>query len=274
MRKNIFLIPALIIVNISFCIFSVVGQTTRDAIISRHYLKFSLPIIHNQVKDNLVAPLRWNGTGSGLGIAYLAAGPKIIHEVCFMVNFSGLKNRYKYNGYALEAFMGYSLNLRISEEVLGGDLYLGSHIKWNGNINFFRDWDDSHIYWLSSYEAGPSLKWSYDYKEKRNFSVTVQIPLFALISRPPEYQYTDQPPLIEPSYYFKSMNENLKLVTVNKFYSFRLQADYAYQIKNGNMLGGSWILDYKSCNLPRNTTIVTNILMINYYKLFGIKEKK
>jgi hypothetical protein len=271
MKKNAFLILALIVVNISFCISTVIGQTNQDASISEHFLKFSLPIVHNQVKDNLVAPLRWDGIGSGLGFSWLTTGTKIIHEVCLIVNVSGLKNRYKYKGYALEASLGYSLSCKVSQGVLGGIIYLGPQLKWDSKINFFRDWDDSHIYWLNSYEAGPSLKWVKYYKEKHNVSLTMQIPFFAIISRPPEYQYIDQPPLIKPSYYFKSLNEDLRLVTLNNYFSLRLQVDYSYRIKNSNMIGGAWFFDYKACKFPRNSTLITNILMINYYKFFGKK---
>jgi hypothetical protein len=273
MKKNAFLILALIVVNISFCISTVIGQTNQDASISEHFLKFSLPIVHNQVKDNLVAPLRWDGIGSGLVFSWLTTGPKIIHEVCLIVNVSGLENRYKYKGYTLEASLGYSLGCKLNQGVLGGTLYLGPQIKWDSKINFFRDWDDSHIYWSNSYEAGPSLKWIKYYKEKQNVSITVKIPFLAIVSRPPEYQYTDQPPLIKPSYYFKAMNENLRIVTVNNFYSLRFQADYSYEIKGRNMIGGTWVLDYKACKLPmgEGTTNISNILMINYYKMFGKK---
>jgi hypothetical protein len=274
MKKSAFLIFPLIVVNIAVCISTVIGQTTQDSSISGRFLKFSLPIVYNQVKENLIAPLRWNGTGSGLGFSWLMKKPKIIHEVCLFVNVSGLINRYKYKGYTFEASLGYSLNCRVNPEVLRGYLYLGPQIKWENQIMFFRDWDDSHIYWLNIYEVGPSLIWSKIYKEKQNISVAMQLPFFALVSRPPEYQYIDQPPLNESSYYFKSLNEDLRLVTVNRYYSFGLQTEYSYQIKNGNMIGVAWFFNYKACNFPRNTTLVTNILMINYHKLIGKKQRK
>jgi hypothetical protein len=271
MKRNTFFILLLIVVNIIVYFPTVAGQTIPTASISEHFLKFSLPIVHNQVKDNLVAPLRWDGIGSGLGFSWLTTGPKIIHEVYLIVNVSGLKNRYKYKGYALEASLGYSLGCKLSRGVLGGILYLGPQIKWDSKINFFRDWDDSHIYWLNSYEAGPSLKWIKYYKGKQNVSLTLQIPFLAIVSRPPEYQYLDQPPLIKPSYYFKSANEDLKLATINNYFSLRLQAEYSYQTKNNNMIGGAWFFDYKACKSPRNSTLITNILMINYNKFFGKK---
>jgi hypothetical protein len=40
------------------------------------------------------------------------------------------------------------------------------------------------------------------------------------------------------------------------------------------MIGVAWFFDYKGCKLPRNTTLITNILMINYYKLLGRKQRK
>ena len=266
----LFFIIGIMVVSIS----EVFGQSSNDPANHGNFFKVGIPIVHHQVKDALIAPLRWAGIGSGLGLSYMSTGPEVIHEVSLIMSVSGLKNRYKYTGYALEVSLGYTFSCMVIPAVFGSTIYLGPYIRWDGKTNFFKDWDDSHIYWFSTYEFGPSLKWSKDYKEKQNILFTMQLPFVALVSRPPENQYIDQPPLIKPSYYFKSLNKDLRLVTLNNYFSFRLQADYSYQIKSGNMIGGSWLFDYKSCKLPRYTFLVTNTLMINYYKFFGKKQMK
>lgn len=78
------------------------------------------------------------------------------------MSVSGLKNRYKYSGYALEVSPGYTLSCKVIPAVCGGTVYLGPQIRWDGKTNFFRDWDDSHIYWFTAYEFGPSLKWIFN----------------------------------------------------------------------------------------------------------------
>jgi hypothetical protein len=254
-----------------FSISEVIGQSSNNPVNHGNFLKVGIPIVHDQVKDNLVAPLKWDGMGSGLNISCMSTGPRVIYEVSLIMSVSGLKNRYKHTGYALEVSLGYTISCMVNPAVWGGTFYLGPQIRWDGKTNFFRDWDDSHIYWFTAYEFGPSLKWSKDYKENQNILFTMQLPFVALVSRPPENQYIDQPPLIKPSYYFNSLNKDLRLVTLNNYFSFRLQADYSYEIKSGNMIGGSWLFDFKSCKIPRNTTTVTNIMMINYYKVFGKK---
>jgi hypothetical protein len=271
MKKKIYLEPILFVVNIFICISPVVGQTTKDANISGRFLKFSLPIAYNQIKDDLNSPLRWDGTGSGLGISFTSCRPKLIHEVNLIICASGQENRYKYKGYTLDASLGYILSCKVSPAGLENTIYPGAQIRWEARVNFFKDWDDSHIYWFSTYEFGPYLKWSNDHFEKQNISLSMQLPIFAFISRPPENQYTDQPPLIKPSYYFNSINDDLRIVTINNYFSLRILADYSYQIKCGNWIGCTWLFDYKSCKLPRNTTTVINIVMINYYKMFGEK---
>jgi hypothetical protein len=271
MKEKISFILFFIIGITVFSLSEVFGQSSDDPVNHGNFLKVGFPIVHNQVKDNLVAPLKWDGLGSGICLSYMSTGPRVIHEVSLIMSVSGLKNRYKYTGYALELSLGYTLSCMVIPAVWGGTVYLGPQIRWDGKTNFFKDWDDSHIYWFSTYEFGPSLKWSKDYKEKQNILFTMQLPFVALVSRPPENQYIDQPPLITPSYYFKSLNKDLRLVTLNNYFSFRLQVDYSYKIKSGNLIGGSWLFDYKSCKIPRNTTIITNIMMINYYKVFGKK---
>jgi hypothetical protein len=269
-NKNFFILP-IILENILFCISTIVGQTNQDSGISESFFNINLPMEHNQVNDKLVMPLRWIGTGSGLGFSYLRTSPKAYHEISLLMLVSGLKNRYHHKGYAIELTMEDILNYKVISSRSGGVIYLGPQIKWDAKFNFFRDWDDSHIYWLNSYEVGLSLKWNKYYKERQNISVSAQVPLFALVSRPPENQYTDQPPLIKPAYYFKSLNENLRFVTVNNYFSLRIHADYSFQMKSGNMIGGSWLFDYKASKISRNITSISNILMIRYYKIFGKK---
>lgn len=240
------------------------GQTTDSDSPRPSLLCIGIAGLHYQVKDQLIAPLRWDGMGCGLRLSYLASSPTLEHEFDLLLPLSFLSDRYDHKGYAFEASVGYSGLCLVHPSVLGGNLYLGGQVRWNANCQFYADWDDSHLYWLNVYDVGGALKWSRDYDSDQHVSIAMQIPLLALVSRPPDHQYIDQAPLQRPAYYFEALHQDLKMTSVNEYVSFGLKADYARQVSSGTILGATWSFHYKSCKFPQRISIISNTLTFNY----------
>jgi hypothetical protein len=243
---------------------TVSAQGIDNAPFPSHYFRIGIIGLHYQVKDRLIAPLRWDGVGCGLRFSYMVDSPTMEHEIDFLLPVAFLSDRYEHKGYAWEATIGYTRLYRINPSVFGGALFLGAQFKWNANCQFYADWDDSHLYWLNVYDLGPALKWNKEYDMKHHLSVTMQLPLIALISRPPENRYVDQDDLIKFSFYLKALHENLKLTSVNEYFSFNLKGDYTFQVSEGSLLGFTWLFQYKSCRFPQSIGIISNIFIFNY----------
>jgi hypothetical protein len=255
------------VVSIGFLLFlqlAASGQTTDSDSPRPSLLRIGIAGLHYQVRDQLIAPPRWDGVGGGLRLSYLASSPSLEHEIDLLLPVSFLSDRYDHKGYAFEASIGYSGLRLIHPSVLGGNLYLGGQVKWNANCQFYADWDDSHLYWLNAYDVGAALKWSRDYDSDQHVSIAMQIPLLALVSRPPDHQYIDQAPLQRPAYYFEALHQDLRMTSVNEYVSFGLKADYARQVSSGTILGATWSFHYKSCKFPQRISIISNTLTFNY----------
>jgi len=209
MKKQILFIHIICMQMLFFLVSAASGQMTDTSLFFSQKLRISLSGLHYQVKDELIVPIRWDGVGGSLGFSYLTSTKDMDQEIEFLLPVSFLTNRYDHNAYAWEVFLGYIRLYRIDPSFWGGTLYLGGQIRWNANCEFYADWDDSHLYWLNLYDLSPALKWSKDYDLKNRLSVTIQIPLLALISRPPENQYFDQAHLINFPTTLKRYIQNL-----------------------------------------------------------------
>lgn len=240
------------------------GQTSVSPSSGSPLLRIGIAGLHDQVKDHLIAPLRWDGIGGGLWLSYMVPRPTLEHEIDLLLPVSFLSNRYDHKAYAFGASLGYSRLWLMDPSVLGGNLYLGGQVRWSAHCQFYADWDDSHVYWLGVYGFSPSLKWSKGYESKQKVSITMEVPLLALVSRPPDYQYTDQPPLQRLGYYFEALHHNLKMTSVNEYVSLGLKADYSGQIGERTMLGATWLFKYTTCKFPQTLSMISNTLTINY----------
>jgi hypothetical protein len=240
------------------------GQNIESDSSRPSLLRIGISGLHYQVKEQLIAPIRWDGAGFGLRLSYVACSSAIDHEIELLLPAAFLSDRYEHKGYAFGVTLGYSGLLLIRPFVLGGRLSLGAQIRWNANCQIYADWDDSHLYWLNAYDIGAAIKWSKQFERQQHVSITLQVPLLAFVSRPPEYQYVDQPPLQRPSYYFETLNQNLKMTSVNEYVSFGLQADYARQVGESTILGAAWSIQYQTCKFPQATTIISNSVTFSY----------
>ncbi len=244
---------------------AVSGQISGNVSVHSHTLGINLAGLHTQVKDELIAPIRWDGAGVGLGFSYIATARRSEHEIDFVFPVSFLSDRYDHQAYAWSVLLEYTGLRRIRSSFLKGSLYLGGSIGWNAGCQYYADWDDSHLYWLGVYHLGPSLKWSRSGGMKGHLSVAVQMPLFALVSRPPENQYFDQARLTRPGYYFEALHSDLKPVTLDDYISFTFKAEYRIRPGSGSSLGCAWIFHYSACNFPENIRLISNSIRFSYF---------
>lgn len=264
-RKRALLIDCLAGIGLFLFLQSTVSGQAQDSGSSPpSLLRIGIAGLHYQVKDQLVAPLRWDGLGCGLRISYVDMSPAVEHEIDLLIPVSFLSNRYGHAGYAFEVCLRYSRLYSIDPSLLGGNLSLGGQVRWNAHCQFYADWDDSHLYWLNIYDIGAAIGWSKVYDEEHHLSIKMQIPLLGFISRPPDYQYIDQAPLQRPAYYFEALNRNLRMTSVGEFLSLSLNVDYSRQVSSGTILGATWSFHYTTCNFPRTISILSNTLTLNY----------
>jgi hypothetical protein len=259
---------------ILFSLVSTVSAQRTDSVSNyNHSFRISLAGLHYQVKDKLIAPIRWDGPGGSLGFSYLVGCKSLENEFSFLIPVGILSDRYDHRAYAWEASFSYTCLKKIKPSIFSGNLYPGMQIRWDANCQYYADWDDAHLYWLNVYDLGPVLKWIKNH-DNRWLTITVHLPIVALISRPSEYQYTDQADLILPSYYFKALHDNLKLTSLNEYISMNIKAEYIKQVSKKTLLGLAWLFNYQTYKEPQNISIISNAFMIHCSFIIGKNKAK
>lgn len=228
----------------------------------KHQIGLGLGGLHYQVKDEIIAPLRWDSFGAVLELSYTIVKNAVRHKMVFRFPFSSPSNRYNHEAMAGALNAGYQYLHRIHRNIFGGQLHLGGLLDGSMNLQFYSDWDDSHIYWLTAYELGPAVMWNRSVGRSHLFALNFNLPLLAFISRPPEHRYYDQGKMNKISYWFTKPHENMKLTSVHEYVSLRLQGDYMSRVSQRFGLGVSILIHYRITSEPKRISIMTNTLLM------------
>lgn len=237
-----------------------------------HQIGLGLGGLHYQIRDDIIAPLRWDGFGFVGDFSYSIIGDKGIHDIELRVPFVLPSNRYEHKGKAGEINLGYGYIHRIADSDSYGQIHLGGLINWSNNLQWYDSWDDSHLYWLNAYELGPVAQWSNTIGGNHQLSASINFSLLALVSRPPEHRYYDQEKLSE---FFTKPHENMKLTSLHEYISIRLHGQYVYPVSNKISMGVSYLLNYMTFPEPEHISIFSNSFQVNLlFKLGNDKREK
>jgi hypothetical protein len=240
---------------------TVSGQSDSSLSKPIHQIGIVLGGVHYQERDDIIAPLRWDGFGFVGGLSYSLIGDKGRHNIDLRVLYAPLSNRYEHNNKAGEIYLGYSYLHRIAGKESDSQLHLGGLIDWNYNAQYYDNWDDSHIYWLNVYELGPVARWSNIIEENHQLALRFNFILIALVSRPPIYRYYDQEKLSE---LFSKPHEKMELTSIPEYISIELRGDYMYQVSRKFAMGVNYFLIYKTFSKPERISLFTNTLQLNF----------
>ncbi len=215
-----------------------------------------------QVRDDIIAPLRWDGFGYVGGLSYLLNSDEGRHKIDLQILYSSPSNRYDHIGAVGEIHVSYSYLHRIAGNESQGEIHLGGLIHWDYNLQFYENWDDSHIYWLNTYELGPVVRWSNTINDNKQIALELNFPLIALVSRPPKYRYYDQGKL--PREILSEPHENMKLTSLHEYISIALSSHYMHPLSRKSTIDVSYFLSYKTFSKPERITLFTNTLQLNF----------
>ncbi len=162
-----------------------------------------------QVRDDIVVPLRFSGPGISLLLSYKRHGAVHQHEVNGRLGLAFLRDRYGFSGAMLSSSVSYRYLYERSKNNARSKISPGAQLKWSLNDEFFFDWDEEHLYWLTTIELGPVLRYSRSIKKDRKFHLTLYVPVAAVISRPPLYRYYKTDELTKLGFWFSKPHEDL-----------------------------------------------------------------
>jgi hypothetical protein len=141
----------------------------------------------HQMREDLLAPYRYTGPLARLGLSVSSGGERTAHGFALRLGASVAANRHDHGAAALAfgARYGYALRVAGRDAADAPALWLGGVALVHTDDLYFFDWDDAHLYWLTVIGAGPSVsaRWRV---AGGGATATLEVPVAALVSRPPE----------------------------------------------------------------------------------------
>jgi hypothetical protein len=228
---------------------------------------FGLIAAYDQFRDDALIPLRWSGPGIGLSVGWGRAKGPVRHGFALAIPVSLLDNRFDDPGYALGIEVSYTFGHLIAADVAQGSAYLGLRAEWDLHNGFYESWDDEHIYWLNVYSVGPRGAWSRPLGERTRVSATLDVPLLALVGRPPANRLNKTDRLTSPLFHVTEPHDDMTVATVWDYQAVHMRLSIARR------WGGSWLvisygLERSSYETPARIDTFTNRLSIERHAIW------
>ena len=223
-----------------------------------HKFGIAVGLAHNQVRDYLLAPLRWDGIGPVLDVSYIYAPNASRHTVELRIPFAFMSNRYGHQAKALGINIEYGFLRTITGSDPRNALQAGGALNWSLDYQYYDSWDDSHFYWLNGYSVGPAIRWT-GIVGQNQLAVGFNLPLLALVSRPPGFRYQDQ----ESPWELLSMaHEQMSLAGVGNYLSPGVGAEYTRWINHQATLGAKILLQYRVFPEPERISLLNGSVLM------------
>jgi hypothetical protein len=170
---------------------------------------------HQQLRDDALGELRWQGPAGALALGWARDGQKIDQTLGLELGGGAVYNRYGHPGIVLASRVDYGL-------FTPGALSIGGMATWELDEQYIYSWDLEHLYWINAWQLGPRVRWSGEIA-RHAVGASVGVPVVALVSRAPEFRYTKIGELTSPLYHLVEPQRYLKLGTWNRYQALDLE---------------------------------------------------
>jgi hypothetical protein len=233
----------------------VFSQDTAEA--AETDVGLSLGVAEYQVRENVLNSIRHRGTlGSG-GFFYERTKEISRQKVEFHLIFSKLESRYDpdKSTFAVNPSVSYRYARKVKNINQSMSIFLGGIIGLEMHHEWFDNWDDSHLYWLTSYHLGVDGILTYQNSPDSEFFLEISTPVVALISRPPErFLYKVANPKF--SWAVDELHSNLRLTSVHEHFVLSMNLGYKFRYNARFEQGLYWRFSYTKNSVPYSKDIV------------------
>lgn len=211
----------------------------------------TLGLTEYQTQELVLNKVKHRGMFPSLGLSYKMPNEISIHDIELRVFFNLLKSRFEEDDatFASNVVFNYKYSRKVKDLTQNISLFLGGVTGLDANISYFENWDESHFYWLTSYYLGLDGTLIYKKPDRSFFSFEIQIPLLALVSRPPK-RFTNSE--VNPGFssIIDSMHDNLKLTSLHRHFDLKLDLAYTFQYSSKFKQTFSWRFKYVHNRMP------------------------
>ncbi|UCF98813.1 MAG: hypothetical protein JSV89_04570 [Spirochaetaceae bacterium] len=242
-----------------------------DQSVSRRtcHLSYGIAISHDQLRDELLVPLRWVGAGCGLHLGWdIIGGAWKLHSGIGLA-LSYLEEGYGNGGAALTpSFVLEGYGRFRTRGTLTSDI--GAVFRSRINDEQLYSWDDAHLYYLASYMIGPSIAFEWNLVPHRILHFKLCVPIIGFVGRPEEERFVKQE-VGKIWVYFTEPNGSLGFTTLPKYFSIELSAGIDLKRKR-SAFRFDYILSYERYMQPEPFVRFTNTVLLAHDLEFGRKR--
>lgn len=181
-----------------------------------------------QMRDDLLAPLRYAGPALGIQVAVERRTASAEHEAHLRFGIAGGLNRYRHGAFAVPISGSYTY-LRPLDLARGRAFSALLGIAGSARMDdmYFIQWDDAHLYWLTTYAIGPAARVRLPLSGDRALSFDAGVPVLGVVSRPPEERFNKVDRLVSPGTWFTQPHQDLSFATWPDLIGADLRIAYA-----------------------------------------------
>lgn len=189
----------------------------------------TLGLTEYQVSEKVLNNIRHHGIFPSLGFSYEWSKEITKQKIELYLIFNMLKSRYDpdNNSFVINPSLNYSHVWKIKDINPKLELFIGGICGLYSHQAFFGNWDDSHIYWLTYYYLGLDAVLNYQNSVNSIFSLEINFPLLALVSRPPErflYKVVND----KFSWIVNEIHSNLRLTSIHQHFVMNMKLGYLF----------------------------------------------
>ena len=227
----------------------------------------SVGLAEYQVKEKVLNNIRHQGLFPSLGFSYEKIREVSQQKFELNLNFNLLKSRY--DPEAASIVINPSISYRYARMVknITPDihLFLGGIAGFNSYSAYHLNWDDSHIYWLTAYDLGVDCIFIYQRPNKHSFMLEINMPVVALVSRPPErFLYKVLNPKF--SWLISEFHDNMRLTSIHQHFAIDMNLAYKFRYSKKFEQRLFWQFSYLNNNMSysKEISILTHTFGVTF----------
>lgn len=255
--KKFFIILVLLILSLQKCF------SQEENTYNKNDFGMTVGLTDYQVRDKVLNNIRHRGIFPSLGFSYEWIRAVKRQRIELYLIFNMLKSRYDpdHNTFIINPSLNYSYVRKVKEINPKIDLLIGGITGLHSHQAYFGNWDDSHIYWLTYYYIGFDGVLTYQKSQKSSFYFEIEIPILALVSRPPErflYKIMDD----KFSWIVHEIHTNLKFTSIHQHFVLNMNLGYDFSYSDKFQQRVYWRFSYinNSISYSKNISILTHTL--------------
>lgn len=224
------------------------SQTATDSL----YTDFGISIGLNnyQVRETVLNNIRHSGFFPALGFSFDWYQNHIRSKVELFLMVNMLKSRYEeeVSPIVITPAINYRQVRKVAEYDPDLHLFIGGIAGIHSHMAFFDNWDDSHIYWMTSYFAGFNGLITYGDPQGPSGYLELSLPLLSLVSRPPErfdYKVIND----DFSWIMKEIHRDMKFTTIHEHMVIDMDLGYNFVHSDSFRQKVFWRISYINSQL-------------------------